>query len=122
MTPTTPESSGFTLIEVLVAISITSIALIAGSKAAMSLAESSAREATSLLGHLCAENLLSNVRLARIMPPVGVSTASCEQAGRTFTLQVSVVPTANPTFRRIDVRTLSDNQQVAALWSLVGQY
>ncbi len=116
------KANGFTLIEVLVAITITSIALIAGSKAAMSLTDNSYGQATALLANLCAENELSNIRLSKIMPPVGVSTVSCEQAGRVFTLQVTVVPTANPTFRRIDVRTLSDNEQVATLWSLVGQY
>ncbi|MES2280974.1 MAG: type II secretion system minor pseudopilin GspI [Pseudomonadota bacterium] len=117
----TIKAVGFTLIEVLVAITITSIALIAGSKAAMSLADNSSRQATSLLANLCAENELANIRLSKVMPPVGVSTVSCEQAGRMFTIQVTVVPTANSSFRRIDVRALSDYEQVASLWSLVGQ-
>jgi general secretion pathway protein I len=36
------------------------------------------------------------------LPGVGDTTVDCEQAGQTLQVQLSVLPTPNPNFRRID--------------------
>lgn len=98
---------GFTLIEVLVALAVVSIALMAGLKATGALTQMSGRQEDQLLAQLCADNELAKVRLSRFMPGVGRSDVSCTQAGRVLTVAVDVLPTPNPNFRRVDVRVLS---------------
>ena len=56
---------GFTLVEVLVALAITAIALMAGAQATGALMLNAARQSEVLLAHLCAENALVTVRLSR---------------------------------------------------------
>ena len=72
---------GFTLIEVLVALGIVAIALVAGLQATAALTLNAQRQSDVLLAHICAENELGRLRLARQLPPVGDSDQTCEQAG-----------------------------------------
>ena len=76
-----PLHRGFTLIEVLVALAIVAIALMAGLQATSALTRNAQRQSDVLLAHLCAENELVKVRLSKQMPSVGDSTQTCEQAG-----------------------------------------
>ena len=70
---------GFTLIEVLVALGIVAIALVAGLQATTALTNNALRQSDVLLAHICAENVLVSVRLSRQMPGVGDSSVPCEQ-------------------------------------------
>ena len=83
---------GFTLVEVLVALAIVAIALMAGLQATTALARNAQRQSDILLAHLCAENELVKTRLSRQMPAVGDSAQPCEQAGRSFTVNLVVRP------------------------------
>ena len=56
---------GFTLVEVLVALGIVAIALVAGTQASSALLRNAGRQSDVLLGQICAENELSKARLAR---------------------------------------------------------
>ncbi|MET1115664.1 MAG: type II secretion system minor pseudopilin GspI [Comamonas sp.] len=113
---------GFTLIEVLVALGIVAIALMAGTQATSALTRNAQRQTDMLLGQLCAENALVRMRLSAQMPPVGDSSATCEQAGKVFNVTLVVRPTPNPSFRRADVR-ISDGQfPVMSITSIVGRY
>lgn len=102
---------GLTLIEVLVALAIVAITLAAGLQAAASLTRNTERLRDTLAAQWCAENQLTGLRLARQFPAVGDADESCEQAGRQYPLQLQVRPTANPNFRRVDVRVLDERQQ-----------
>ena len=113
---------GFTLIEVLVALSIVAVALAAGTQAMQALTSNSARQADVLLGQLCAENELVKIRLSRQLPSVGDSTALCEQAGRTLQVQVTVRPTPNPQFRRVDAKVSNAGSSILQLSTVVTQY
>ena len=95
-------SKGFTLIEVLVALGIVSIALLAGMRATDSLVNNAQRLSDVLLGQVCVENELVKVRLSKAMPNVGDSTFSCVQAGKTMSGKMTVSATPNPSFRRVD--------------------
>lgn len=112
---------GFTLIEVLVALAIVAIALLAGLQATSALTRNALRQADVLLAHLCAENELVQVRLSPQMPTVGDSTVRCEQAGRAFDVSVVVRPTPNPTFRRVDAQVFSGTDPVLRLSTIVGR-
>ncbi len=120
---------GFTLIEVLVALSIVAIALAAGIRSTEVLLHNSQRQSDLLLAQLCAENALTQVRLARQMPAVGDNTTRCEQAGRTFQVTLAVRPTPNPNFLRTEARvaeaadkTETDSATILTLVTIVGRY
>jgi general secretion pathway protein I len=117
-----PAQRGFTLIEVLVALAIVAIALSAGLQATTALTRNALRQSSVLLAHVCAENELVRVRLASTMPPIGDANLACEQAGRTFAVTLSVLPTPNPSFRRVDAQVFEDQVAVLRLSTVVGRF
>ncbi|MDQ0587458.1 type II secretion system minor pseudopilin GspI [Variovorax paradoxus] len=117
------ECSGFTLIEVLIALGIVALALAAGSQATMSLTRNAQRQSDLLLADLCAENELAKARLARQMPAVGDSGSICVQAGVSFNVTSSTIATLNPNFRRVDVQVRDEaNASVLRVSTVVGRF
>jgi general secretion pathway protein I len=114
--------SGFTLIEVLVALAIVAIALSAGLQATSALTRNASRQSSVLLAHVCAENELVKVRLSSQMPAIGDSTLTCDQGNRSFGVTVSVLPTPNPSFRRVDAQVFEEQVPVLRLSTIVGRY
>lgn len=114
--------AGFTLLEVLVALAIVAIALTAGTRATMALTEHAQRQSDVLLAQLCAGNELVKVRLASQMPGVGDSTDTCEQADQVFNVHISVRPTPNPSFQRVDAQVFKGSEPVLRLSTIVGRY
>ncbi|MGV3683034.1 MAG: type II secretion system minor pseudopilin GspI [Acidovorax sp.] len=113
---------GFTLVEVLVALSIVAIALMAGLQSTSALTRNALRQSDIVLAQLCAENELVRVRLSRQMPSVGDSTQACEQAGRRLDVRLIVRPTPNPSFRRVDAQVLDGENSVLRISTIVGRY
>lgn len=117
------RTSGFTLIEVLVALGIVAIALAAGARATMALTNNAQRQTDVLLAQLCAENELVKARLARLMPDIGDAGLVCAQAGASYAVTVSTTPTLNPNFRRVDVLVRDANESpILRLSTVVGRY
>lgn len=102
--------AGFSLIEVLVAVAIVAVALAAGSRAAGALLNNAQRLTDVSAAQWCADNRLTNMRLARQFPDLGEASADCEMLGRSYRLRQRVQPTPNPNFRRIDL-AVSDTQE-----------
>jgi general secretion pathway protein I len=113
---------GFTLVEVLVALAIVAIALAAGVRATGALTQNADRQSAAMLAHICAENELVRIRLAKQMPGIGETAASCEQAGRAFDVRISVAPTPNPSFQRVDAQVFDAGSPVLKLSTVVGRY
>jgi general secretion pathway protein I len=113
---------GFTLVEVLVALGIVAIALVAGAQATAALTRNAQRQSDVLLAHLCAENELTRLRLARQMPGVGETDEPCEQAGQAFVVRLKVSPTPNPNFRRIDAQVLANASPIVRISTVLGRY
>ena len=131
LTPDAVSSSsqskqGFTLIEVLVALGIVAIALMAGLRSTDALSRNAARQSTQWLAQICAENEFSRLRLSRQVPPVGESSASCLQADLDLQVNLSVQVTPNPNFRRVDARVVqrsgSDSTPLLQLSTVLGRY
>lgn len=124
--PRHPRARGFTLIEVLVALAVVAIALAAGVQATGALARASERQSDQWLAQLCAENELTRLRLARQLPDIGDSTSDCDQAGRRFEVKLTVAPTPNPNFRRIDAVVVAPLQgadtRLLSLSTVMGRY
>lgn len=118
----TRRQIGFTLIEVLVALSIVAIALIAGLQATTALANNAERQSDMLLAQICADNELAKVRLSSQMPAVGDSSGSCTQAQRVYDITITVRPTPNPSFRRVDAQVLRNGYSLMRVSTVVGRY
>ncbi len=114
--------TGFTLIEVMVALVIVAVALTAGVQATSALTSNALRQSNVLLAQICAENELVKTRLSRQMPGVGDSDMECGQADQLFQVHISVRPTPNPSFRRVDARVSDGNTPVLSLTTIVGRY
>jgi len=112
---------GFTLIEVLVALSITAVALMAGLKATGALSRNADRQTLSMLGQICADNELIALRLRRQLPDTGNRHVECQQAGRQLHVEVSVRPTPNPNFRRVDARVFEQGDPVLQVSTVMGR-
>jgi general secretion pathway protein I len=120
------KTLGFTLIEVLVALSIVAIALMAGLRSTDALSRNASRQSTQWLAQICAENEFTRLRLSRQMPSVGVSTTSCPQANLDLRVTLNVQATPNPSFRRIDATvdwvTDTSTTPVLQLATVLGRY
>ena len=117
---------GFTLIEVLVALAVVAITLAAGLQATGALTRAAGRQSDQWLAQLCAENELTRLRLQRQLPGTGDSDTACVQAGREMRVRLSVLPTPNPNFRRVDtvVEAAVDgvNVRLLNLSTVMGRY
>lgn len=102
MNPLRP--AGFTLIEVLVALTIVAITLGAGIRAAGALTGNTQRLADVSAAQWCAENQLAGLRLSGLTPPIGDSDFSCPELGQTYLGKMTVRPTPNPLFVNVEVR------------------
>lgn len=104
------------------ALSIVAVALAAGTQAMQALTSNSARQSDVLLGQLCAENELAKIRLSRQLPSVGDFSVPCDQAGRTLQVLLTVRPTPNPQFRRVDAKVSDGSTSILRLSTVVTQY
>ena len=100
------RTRGFTLIEVLVALGVVALTLTTGLQASSALTRTAERQTEQWLATLCAENALTALRLQRQLPGTGDTDAVCEQAGHALRVRVSVLPTPNPNFRRVDATVI----------------
>lgn len=103
------RSRGFTLIEVLVALVIVSVTLLAGVQATNALLHNARRQSDTLLAQICAENELIKMRLSRQMPATGDTLFVCTQTGTTMEGTLSVFGTPNPNFLRVEAHVRDGN-------------
>ena len=99
---------GFTLIEVLVALTIVAITLGAGIKAAGALTNNALRLAEVSAAQWCADNQLTSLRLSGLTPPIGNSDFTCKQLGRDYKGTLAVRPTPNPLFMRVEAQLFDE--------------
>ena len=116
------QARGFTLIEVMVALAIVSIALMSGLKISGALTRNAQRQSDVLLAQICAENALNQLRLSQQMPGVGNTRVPCPQAERNFEVALTIRTTPNPAFRRVDAQVFDAATPVLNITTVLGRY
>lgn len=117
------NTGGFTLVEVLVAVAVVAITLAAGLKAAGALTDNAQRLSDIVSAQWCADNVLTNLRLAKQFPGVGDTDFSCNQLGRDYQGRLVTRPTPNPNFRRVDAVVLDTaGVPLLTLSTVLGRY
>ncbi len=108
---------GFTLIEVLVALTIAAIALMAALRATASMVLTAEDLRMRTLAQWSAENRLSQMRVTSEWPNLGSREFDCSQADVALVCTEQVFATANQFFRRVEisVRTPAERRQLARL-------
>lgn len=111
------RSTGFTLLEVLIALTVASIALMAAMRAGGSLAQASAEMRLRTHAQWSAENRLSAIRLTGEFPPLGRRSFECAIGSVALRCVEEVFATPNPSFRRIElgVENPADRHRLARL-------
>lgn len=120
--PRRHKHCGFTLIEVLVALAIVAMALMTALKVSGALIGNAQRQTDVLLGQICADNAIHQLRLSQQLPGVGDSRVPCPQAGRELAVALTIRSTPNPSFRRVDAQVLDANTPILRVTTLVGRY
>jgi len=113
---------GFTLLEVLVALTIIAITLGAVIKTSSDQAANTAHLKEKTIGHWVAVNALNQLLLEKQWPALGKSTDSSEMASHEWHWQREVQKTPSPDSRKIIYRVYSDSdlsQQVSMLTGYV---
>ena len=111
---------GFSLIEVLVALAMIAVALLAGVRAVGSMGQSGAELRLRLLAQLAAENRIAELRVIRSFPAVGSRTLACPQGQARLECVEEVKGTPNPNFRRVEVRVYEGAGRSHVLAELIG--
>ena len=101
---------GFTLIEVLIAMTIAAIALIAAMGATGSLAHHQADLRARTLAQWSAENRLSLIRIRGEWPAPGRREFDCSQDGVGLRCREEVFQTPNPMFRRVEISVFASGE------------
>ncbi|WP_229509329.1 type II secretion system minor pseudopilin GspI [Massilia sp. CCM 8734] len=97
------RQSGFTLLEVLVALVIIGTALGASLRAVGSLTSNSAGLRAAMMATWSAENRLVQIRLAKEYPAIGKNSYECPQGDLKLLCQEEVLASPNPRLRRVEV-------------------
>ena len=113
---------GFTLIEVMVALGILAISLMAGLRAAASMTSNAERQWQVLLAQTCADNAMSQLRLSAQFANLGEQRVTCVQGSLDMSVVLTVAPTPNAAFRRVDAQVFNANTPVLRLTTLLGRY
>lgn len=109
---------GFTLIEVLVALTIVAVALAASLRAAGGMMVTAEALRLKQYATWSAENRLAEMRVARQYPQLGSREFPCPQGSAQLSCLEEVKQTPNPLFRRVEISVFSDASRAQKLMTL----
>lgn len=98
------NESGFTLVEVLVALAIVAVALAASVRAVGMIAQNNAALRAKSLALVAAENQMAELRLARIIPGAGTQSQPCVQGRQRMVCEQVFTNSPNSSIRQVTVR------------------
>ena len=106
---------GFTLIEILIAVAILGVALVATSRAAHLATDGALESRQRLLGTWAAQNRIAELRARRVFPSATSTRFEATQGGLALAIDETVSDTPNPAIRRVDLAvSLRDSSRVVS--------
>ncbi len=114
------SARGFTLVEVLVALAIVAVTLMAATRAMGVMSGSGIELRQRLLADLSARNRLAWLHATRSFPATGVTSEPCPQGALALVCRQEVKTTPNAEFRRVEVRVHLEGAPDFALAELAG--
>jgi type II secretion system protein I len=114
---------GFTLIEVLAALIIVSLGMLAAIQAVSQTVNNANYLREKTIAHWVAMNKLTEVRMSRNAPPGGDTTGDIDMAGTTWHWRMTIKATGFPTMQRIDINVAPKSaDEKTSIASLSGFY
>ena len=104
---------GFTLLEVLIALAIVSIGVLATLRAVGMVTTSVDELRNRQLADWAAQNRLAELRAQGLFPGIGVNAREVTQGGQRFRVREEIKTTPNPLFRRVDIRVFANGGEHA---------
>jgi general secretion pathway protein I len=104
------RESGFTLIEMLVALAVFSLAALALIRLNAATVRTSADVATRTMGQIVAQNIVAETLTDPTAPAIGRAVGTTENGGRSWIWSRTTSRTADPAIVRVDV-TVTDPQR-----------
>ena len=120
------RTPGFTLIEMLVALTVIAVVGLAVSSAVGNVVAQTYTLEQRMVAHWVAENDLARVRLARIgstdAVPTGRETERVRMSGRTWRVDRNIAETTHPWLRRVEIEVyeVADGEDIGPLHRMVG--
>ncbi|MCG6872015.1 MAG: type II secretion system minor pseudopilin GspI [Gammaproteobacteria bacterium] len=115
---------GFTLLEILIALAIFAIAVLAVAQTLQTHVQRAEDFEWRTLGIWAASNEATRIRLSREWPSEDMQRSRVNMAGREMFLQRTAAATADPDLRRVEIQVFRDparEQSVAQLFTYVGR-
>jgi general secretion pathway protein I len=113
------NQSGFTLIEIIVAMTILAIAMGAVIKTAAQHTSNSAYLRDRTIAHWVAMNKLAELRISKAFPPKGEEKGSIPMANKDWYWVIKVTETPEETIRRVDIEVKAEEGK-QTITSLIG--
>lgn len=113
---------GFTLLEVVIALAIVAIALLAAARAGLVMTDTEFIVRERTLAHWVAQNRWAEHKIASQTPALGTQTGEAHQAGTLFIWREVTEATANPGFRRTEISVTTSREPGYQLARLVGYF
>lgn len=114
------RASGFSLLEVVVALAVIALILVGLTKSAGQGARALEIERDDLLAQWVAADVLAETRLNERFPVLGKREGSLLMGLREYQWELIVASTDEPAVRRMDVRVFLDRERDKPLYTLVG--
>jgi general secretion pathway protein I len=114
----TPTCKGFTLVEVLIALAILSIALAATMRAAAMSVTSAEQSTLRTYANWVAQNRAAELTARRAFPSAGVENGTMEMAGRQWRWEQTAAETPNVAFRKVELKVFDMQAGSAAFATL----
>lgn len=115
---------GFTLIEVLIALAVLAIGMIAVIGTAGTSTRLAAELKDETFAHWVAMNELTTLRLAAAWPDVGTRKGAADMAGQQWDWQVTISTTSDPDLLRADIdvsNALAPDTVISSLTGFIGR-